>query len=31
MTFFRTLDQADISSKRALLRVDLNVPTENNR
>ena len=26
---FRTLDQADVSGKRVLLRVDLNVPTEN--
>jgi phosphoglycerate kinase len=28
---FRTLDDADISGKRVLLRVDLNVPTENGR
>jgi phosphoglycerate kinase len=26
---FRTLDQADVRGKRVLLRVDLNVPTEN--
>ena len=26
---FRTLDQADVKGKRVLLRVDLNVPTEN--
>jgi phosphoglycerate kinase len=26
---FRTLDDADVSGKRVLLRVDLNVPTEN--
>ena len=25
---FRTLDDADVSGKRVLLRVDLNVPTE---
>jgi phosphoglycerate kinase len=28
---FRTLDQADLSGKRVLLRVDLNVPMENGR
>ena len=28
---FRTLDQADVSGKRVLLRVDLNVPMENGR
>jgi phosphoglycerate kinase len=28
---FRTLDQADVSGKRVLLRVDLNVPTENGK
>ena len=28
---FRTLDDADLSGKRVLLRVDLNVPTENGR
>jgi phosphoglycerate kinase len=28
---FRTLDHADVSGKRVLLRVDLNVPTENGR
>jgi phosphoglycerate kinase len=28
---FRTLDQADVSGKRALLRVDLNVPMENGK
>ncbi len=28
---FRTLDDADVSGKRVLLRVDLNVPTENGR
>jgi len=28
MTSFRTLDQADVSGKRVLLRVDLNVPME---
>ena len=28
---FRTLDDADIAGKRVLLRVDLNVPTENGR
>lgn len=29
MSLFRTLDQADLKNKRVLLRVDLNVPTEN--
>jgi phosphoglycerate kinase len=28
---FRTLDQADVKGKRVLLRVDLNVPTENGK
>jgi phosphoglycerate kinase len=28
---FRTLDNADVAGKRVLLRVDLNVPTENGR
>jgi len=28
---FRTLDQADVSGKRVLVRVDLNVPMENGR
>jgi phosphoglycerate kinase len=28
---FRTLDEADVSGKRVLLRVDLNVPTENGK
>src|SRR5436189_6397687 len=28
---FRTLDQADVSGKRVLLRVDLNVPMEDGR
>jgi 3-phosphoglycerate kinase len=28
---FRTLDDADVSGKRVLLRVDLNVPTEKGR
>ena len=28
---FRTLDDADVSGKRVLLRVDLNVPMENGR
>src|SRR3954468_19700033 len=28
---FRTLDSADLSGKRVLVRVDLNVPTENGR
>jgi phosphoglycerate kinase len=31
MGSFRTLDQADVKGKRVLLRVDLNVPTENGR
>ena len=31
MTLFRTLDQAEVSNKRVLLRVDLNVPMENGR
>jgi phosphoglycerate kinase len=31
MTAFRTLDQADVKGKRVLLRVDLNVPTENGK
>src|ERR671910_1766060 len=31
MTAFRTLDQADVKGKRALVRVDLNVPMENGR
>ena len=31
MPAFRTLDQADVAGKRVLLRVDLNVPTENGR
>ena len=31
MTQFRTLDQADLSGKRVLVRVDLNVPMENGR
>ena len=31
MSAFRTLDQADVRGKRVLLRVDLNVPTENGR
>jgi phosphoglycerate kinase len=30
-TGFRTLDQADVQGKRVLLRVDLNVPTENGK
>jgi phosphoglycerate kinase len=30
-TPFRTLDDADVAGKRVLLRVDLNVPTENGR
>ena len=29
MANFKTLDQADVKGKRVLLRVDLNVPTEN--
>jgi phosphoglycerate kinase len=28
---FRTLDQADVKNKRVLVRVDLNVPTENGK
>ena len=28
---FRTLDDADVRGKRVLLRVDLNVPTENGK
>src|SRR3954471_9451377 len=31
MSAFRTLDQADLSGKRVLVRVDLNVPMENGR
>ncbi len=31
MSAFRTLDQADVKGKRVLLRVDLNVPTENGK
>ena len=31
MTQFRTLDDADLSGKRVLVRVDLNVPTDNGR
>src|SRR6187397_1460484 len=31
MSAFRTLDQADVKGKRVLVRVDLNVPTENGR
>jgi phosphoglycerate kinase len=31
MPNFKTLDQADVKGKRVLLRVDLNVPTENGR
>ena len=31
MTAFRTLDSADVAGKRVLVRVDLNVPTENGR
>ncbi len=31
MTSFRTLDSADLSSKRVLVRVDLNVPMEEGR
>jgi phosphoglycerate kinase len=30
-TSFRTLDDCDVTGKRVLLRVDLNVPTENGR
>ena len=29
MANFRTLDEADLRGKRVLLRLDLNVPTEN--
>src|SRR5215475_2343531 len=31
MTAFRTLDQADVSGKRVLVRVDFNVPVENGK
>jgi phosphoglycerate kinase len=31
MTSFRTLDDANVKGKRVLLRVDLNVPTENGK
>src|ERR1700754_4454247 len=31
MTKFRTLDDVDLKGKRVLLRVDLNVPTENGK
>jgi phosphoglycerate kinase len=31
MAGFRTLDQVDVKGKRVLLRVDLNVPTENGK
>src|SRR6201991_747931 len=31
MAKFRTLDDVDVKGKRVLLRVDLNVPTENGR
>ena len=31
MTAFRTLDQADVTGKRVLVRVDLNVPMEDGR
>ena len=31
MKAFRTLDQADVKDKRVLLRLDLNVPTENGK
>ena len=31
MPNFRTLDSADLSGKRVLLRVDLNVPMENGK
>ncbi|RAI32871.1 phosphoglycerate kinase [Rhodoplanes serenus] len=31
MTAFRTLDQADVKDKRVLVRLDLNVPTENGK
>jgi phosphoglycerate kinase len=31
MATFRTLDQADVNGKRVLVRVDINVPTENGK
>ena len=31
MSGFRTLDDVDVKDKRVLLRVDLNVPTDNGR
>jgi len=31
MTLFRTLDDASVSGKRVLVRVDLNVPMEEGR
>jgi phosphoglycerate kinase len=31
MSAFRTLDQTDVNGKRVLVRVDLNVPTENGK
>ncbi|MET0445158.1 MAG: phosphoglycerate kinase [Pseudorhodoplanes sp.] len=31
MSAFRTLDKADLNNKRVLIRVDLNVPTDNGR
>src|SRR3954462_14825269 len=31
MPNFKTLDQADLKGKRVLVRVDLNVPTENGK
>ncbi len=31
MSKFRTLDQADVAGKRVLVRLDLNVPTENGK
>src|ERR1700759_4072618 len=31
MTAFRTLDQVDVKGKRVLVRVDLNVPTDNGK
>jgi phosphoglycerate kinase len=31
MSAFRTLDQADVKNQRVLVRVDLNVPTENGK
>ena len=31
MSNFRTLDHADVKGKRVLVRVDLNVPTENGK